>query len=167
MGGLESDPGLLPADVLASSAVGQSHGLLFIDTLDGQAPGPDNLGTLVIDVDYVEALLVVQGNVLLKQSGSGRSTPVLSPSPEDSSALSTRSPVTLSGIHMNGLLYAAGTITVERDVRIYGAVISNDTVIAGSAGPRLEVWYNSDLGKGLFRGLPVVYRAPGSWRVTY
>jgi hypothetical protein len=25
------------------------------------------------------------------------------------------------------------------------------------------VWYDHDLGEGLFRGLPVVYRAPGTW----
>jgi hypothetical protein len=166
-GALESDPGLSPAEVLGSSAVGQSHGLLFIDTLDGEPPRADNLGTLVLDSDYVEALLVVQGHVRVRSSGSGRSVPVLSPSPEGLTSLGSRVPVTLSGIHVNGILQAAGTITLERNVRIYGAVMTAGTVIAGSTGLHMEVWYNADLAKGLFRGLPVVYRVPGTWHVKY
>jgi hypothetical protein len=92
---------------------------------------------------------------------------VLSPAPEGSSALSGRIPVTLSGIQLNGLLYAAGTITIEREIRIYGALITAGTVATGSSAPRMEVWYNSDFGKGFFRGLPVVYRAPATWQVKY
>ncbi len=38
LGSLESDPGQSPSEVLASSTVGQSHGLLFVDTLDGETP---------------------------------------------------------------------------------------------------------------------------------
>ena len=167
LGAPDSDPGLSPSEVLASPAVGQSRGLLFIDTLDGESPRTDNLGTLVVEADYVEALLVVQGHVLIKPSGAGRSVPVLSPSPEGSYALGSRIPVTLSGIHFNGLLYAAGTVTLERSVRVYGAVMTTATVVASSPGSLMEVWYNADLGKGLFRGLPVVYRAPGTWHIKY
>jgi hypothetical protein len=167
LGALASDPGLVPAEVLASSTVGQSHGLIFIDTMDGEAPRPDNLGTLVLDADYVEALLVVQGHVLFKPGGPGRSMTVLSPPPEGVSSLGARIPVTLSGIHLNGLLYAAGTIRLERDARVYGAVMTDDTVGAGNTTPLLEVWYNWNFGNGLFRGLPVVYRAPATWQVKY
>jgi hypothetical protein len=163
----ESDPGLSPADVLTSSAAGQSHGLVFIDTIDGEAPRPDNLGTLVLDTDYVEALLVVQGHVLMKPSGPGRALTVLSPPPEGSGAFNGRIPVTLSGIHLSGLLYAAGTITLERETRMYGALITAGTVAIGGSPPLLEIWYDSDFGKGFFRGLPVVYRAPGTWQVKY
>jgi hypothetical protein len=166
-GSAESDRGFLPADVLASSTLGQLRGLIFIDTIDGAVPGPDNLGTLVLDTDYVEALLVVQGHVVLKPSGAGRTVTVLSPAPEGSSALSGRIPVTLSGIQLNGLLYAAGTITVERDIRIYGALLTAGTVATGGSAPLMEVWYNSDFGKGFFRGLPVVYRAPATRQVQY
>jgi hypothetical protein len=167
MGSAESDPGLLPADILASSTVGRSQGLIFIDTIDGEAPRMDNLGTLVLDTEYVEALLVVQGHVVMKPSGVGRPVMVLSPAPEGGSAFSGRIPVTLSGIHLNGLLYAAGTITLERQTHIYGALFTAATVTIGSGVPLLEVWYNSDFGKGFFRGLPVVYRTPGTWQVKY
>ena len=167
LGSAESDPGLSSADALASSAVGRSHGLVFIDTIDGEAPRADNLGTLILDTEYIEALLVVQGHVMLKPSGAGRTLPVLSPAPEATSSLSSRIPVTLSGIHLNGLLYAAGAITLERETRMYGALITAGTVATGSSAPMLEVWYNPDFGKGFFRGLPVVYRAPGTWQVKY
>ena len=167
LGSAESDPGLSSADALASSAVGRSHGLVFIDTIDGEAPRADNLGTLILDTEYIEALLVVQGHVMLKPSGAGRTLPVLSPAPEATSSLSSRIPVTLSGIHLNGLLYAAGAITLERETRMYGALITAGTVATGSSSPLLEVWYNPDFGKGFFRGLPVVYRAPGTWQVKY
>jgi len=166
LGAPDEDSGLLPSDVLAA-AVGQSHGLVFIDTVDGEPPRADNLGTLVVEADYVEALLVVQGHVVLRPNGSGRSVSVLSPSPEGLDSLGSRIPVTLSEIHLNGLLYAAGTVTLERSVRVYGAVMTAATIVASSAGLLMEVWYSADLGKGLFRGLPVVYPAPGTWQLKY
>jgi hypothetical protein len=163
-GAPDSDPGHAPADVLTSAAIGHSQGLVFIDTLDGDAPRPDNLGTLVLDTDYVEALLVVQGHVMMRPSGAGRSFTVLSPPPEGTTAFGGRVPVTLSGIHVNGLLFAAGIITVERESRIYGAVVAAGGFNAGSP---LELWYNADFGRGFFRGLPVVYRAPSTWQARY
>jgi hypothetical protein len=165
-GAHESDPGIVPAEALTASAVGQSRGLVFIDTLDGEAPTPENVGTLVLDTDYVEALVIVQGHVVVKPSGAGRTLTVLSPPPEGSSSLSGRIPVTLSGIHLNGLLYAAGTISIERQTRLYGAVVAAGTLMTAGA-MSLEVWYNWDFGRGLFRGLPVVYRAPATWQVKY
>jgi len=167
LGSIESDPGRSPSEVLGSLTVGQSHGLLFVDTLDGESPRSDNLGTLVVDTDYVEALLVVQGHVLVKPSGPGRSVTVLSPPPEGTSAMGGRTPVTLPGIHLNGMLYAAGNITVERQTRMFGAVMTSGTVAGGTRTPSLEIWYNFDFSKGLFRGLPVVYRAPSTWQPKY
>ena len=75
-----------------------------------------------------------------------------------------RIPVTLSGIHVSGLLFAAGTITVERESRLYGAVVAAGGI---NAGPAMEVWYDADFGRGFFRGLPVVYRAPSTWQAKY
>ncbi len=71
----------------------------------------------------------------------------------------------LSGIHVNGVLYAAGTIMFERSTRLYGALIAGETVRA--AGAVAEIWYNADLAQGLFKGFPVVYRAPGTWLAKY
>jgi hypothetical protein len=167
LGTLESDQGLVPADVLESPAVGYQRGLVFIDTLDGQAPHSDNLGTLLLDTDYFEGLLVVQGHVVLRPRANGKSVAALSPSPEGTNSLGARVPVQLSGIHLNGVLSAAGTIMLERSTRVHGALIAGNTVTAVGTGTVAEVWYNIELEQGLFRGLPVVYRAPGTWLAKY
>ena len=166
-GGLDSDPGIAPAEALESQAIGDHRGLIFIDTVDGQPPHVDNMGTLALDTDYVEGLLVVQGHLALKPRAAGKSIPALSPSPPGTESLGTRVPVQLSGIHMNGLLYVAGGIRIERSVRLYGAMMAEQSVTSSGAGTLVEVWYNADLAQGLFRGLPVVYRAPGTWLVKY
>ena len=167
LGALESDQGMAPADLLDSPLVGSHQGLVFIDTLDGEAPRPDNLGTLVLDMDYFEGLLIVQGHVVLRPRGTGKSVQVLSPAPEGTNSLGARVPVQLSGIHVNGVLCAAGAIRLERSTRVYGALIVGDTVMAAGTGAMVEVWYNVDLARGLFKGLPVVYRAPGTWLAKY
>jgi hypothetical protein len=140
---------------------------VFIDTIDGKAPSLDNVGTLVLDTDYFEGLLVVQGNVILRPGPSGKSVPALSPSPEGTNSLGARVPVQLTGIHVNGVLYAAGTIILERSTRMHGALIAGNTVTTAGTGMVAEVWYNIELKQGLFRGVPVVYRAPGTWMAKY
>jgi len=109
----------------------------------------------------------VQGHVMLRPRATGKSVPALSPSPEGTNSMGARVPVQLSGMHVNGVLFAAGTIMIERSTRIYGALIAGNTVTAAGAGMVGEVWYNIDLAQGLFRGIPVVYRAPGTWLAKY
>jgi hypothetical protein len=157
--------GLAPSDVLKSQRVGDRRGLVFVDTVDGQPPRSDNMGTLILEAGYLEALLIVQGHVVLRPGDAGHSIPVLSPAPDGTNALGSRIPVQLSGIHFQGLLVAAGTVTVERSVRMFGAVMAGETITTQGGGSNLEVWYNADLSKGLFRGVPVVYRMPGTWRL--
>lgn len=167
MGSLESDQGVTVQEALESQIVGDHRGLVFIDTIDGQAPRTDNMGTLVLDADYVEGLVVVQGHVVLKPRGAGKSIPALSPPQPGTQSMGTRVPVQLSGIQLNGTLVAAGRIDVERSTHIYGAVMAGETIASVGDGARVEVWYNADLAQGLFRGLPVVYRAPGTWMAKY
>ncbi|HEX6826181.1 MAG TPA: hypothetical protein VF077_07675, partial [Nitrospiraceae bacterium] len=167
LGALDSDQGIRPADALESHAIGDHRGLVFIDTVDGQPPRVDNMGTLVLDTDYFEGLLVVQGHVAISPRAAGKSLPVLSPSSLGTQSLGARVPVQLSGIHVNGLLYAAGAIRIERSARLYGAMITGQSVTSVGAGTIIEVWYNVDMAHGLFRGLPVVYRAPGTWLAKY
>lgn len=166
-GASDSDQGVTPAEALESQVVGAHHGLVFIDTVDGRPPHVDNMGTLLLDTDYVEGLLVVQGHVVLRPRAAGKSVPALSPSPSGTQSLGTRVPVELSGIHLNGLLYAAGSIRMERSARLYGAVMAGQSVTSIGTGDVIEIWYNADLAQGLFRGLPVVYRAPGTWMAKY
>jgi hypothetical protein len=166
-GASDSDQGVTSAHALESQAIGDHRGLVFIDTVDGQAPRADNMGTLVLDADYFEGLLVMQGHVVLRPRAVGKSVPVLSPSLPGTQSRGTRVPVQLSGIHVNGLLYAAGTITIERPTRLYGALMAGQSVTSTGTGTGIEVWYNADLAQGLFRGLPIVYRAPGTWLAKY
>lgn len=166
-GSSESDQGIMPADALESQVVGDHRGLIFIDTVDGQPPHAGNMGTLVLDMDYVESLLVVQGHVVCRPRAAGKSVPVLSPSQPETGSLGTRVPVQLSGIHVNGLLYAVGEIRIERSTRLYGAIMAGQSVTSSGTGAAIEIWYNADLAQGLFRGVPVVYRAPGTWLAKY
>jgi len=166
-GASDSDQGITPADALESQAIGDQRGLVFIDTVDGQPPTVDNMGTLVLDTDYFEGLLAVQGHVVLRPRAGGKSVSVLSPSLTGTESLGARVPVQLTGIHVNGPLYAAGAIRIERSVRLYGAMMAGQSVTSIGTGTVIEVWYNADLAQGLFRGLPVVYRVPGTWLTKY
>jgi hypothetical protein len=166
-GASDSGEGITPADALESLVIGDHRGLVFIDTFDGQQPRVDNMGTLVLETDYVEGLLVVQGHVVCRPRAGGKSVPVLSPSSQGTESLGARVPVQLSSIHVNGLLYAAGAIRIERSTRLYGAIMAGQSVTSIGTGIGIEVWYNADLAQGLFRGLPVVYRAPGTWLAKY
>ena len=167
LGAADSDQGIMPEAVLESQVIGDHRGLIFIDTVDGQPPSVDNMGTLMLETDYVEGLLVVQGHVVCRPRAAGKSVPALSPSLPGTQSLGSRVPVQLSGIHVNGLLYAAGAIRIERSVRLYGAIMAGQSVTSIGTGTVLEVWYNADLAQGLFRGIPVVYRAPGTWLAKY
>lgn len=158
--------GLTPDEVLRSESPGDHRGLIFIDTLDQTTPRADNLGVLRLHTAYLEGLVVVQGHVVVAPSGSGQSITVLSPPETEEIGGSGRSPVQLSQVNFNGVLSAVGNITVAGQARVYGAVVAGGTIVSSSGGT-LEVWYDHDLSEGLFRGLPLVYRAPGTWMARY
>jgi len=164
---VEPGRGISPDEVFRSQGSGDQLGLIFIDTLDQTAPRPDNLGVVRLHVPYFEGMAVVQGHVVLTPGGSGQSVQVLSPPPMDQAHEVVRMPVQLSGMHFNGVLYASGDITVAGKVRLYGAVTAGGTITSAGSGSSLEVWYDHDLSRGLYRGLPVVYRAPGTWMTRY
>ncbi len=160
-------PGLgRPAsEVFASKGPGDHRGLVFVDTLDGMPPRLDNLGSIVLDQDYAEGIFIVNAHVLWKAGSSGRAVPALSPPPEGQQSLGTRIPVQLSGIHLQGVLYAAGDVRFTGHLKIYGGVAAQGAIVEGANGSgMLEVWYNHDLREGLVQGLPVVFVAPGSWQ---
>lgn len=166
-GTAESGRGVSPDEVFQSEGVGDQRGLIFIDTLDQAAPRADNLGTVTIRAAYLEGIVVIQGHVVLAPNGSGRSLSVFSPPSIERDGMASRLPVQLSRVNLNGVLYVSGNITVTERARIFGAVAAGGTITSGSTSGTLEVWYNHDLGQGLYKGVPVVYRAPGTWLVRY
>jgi hypothetical protein len=164
---VEPGRGISPDQVFRSHGSGDQHGLIFIDTLDQTAPRPDNLGVVRLHAPYFEGMAVVQGHVVLAPNGSGQSIRVLSPPQTDQGHDVVRTPVQLSGLHFNGVLHATGDITIAGKVRLYGAVAAGGAITSAGSGSSLEVWYDHDLSRGLYRGLPVVYRAPGTWLTRY
>ena len=166
-GSVEPGHGMTPDDYLRSRSVGDTRGLIFIDTLDQKAPRADNLGEVRLSAGYLEAVLVVQGHVMAGPAGSGQSLTVLSPPAGGSGAAVSRSSVQLSDIHLNGALYAVGNITLDRSMRVFGAVAAEGTIATTHPGATMELWYDYEMGRGLFRGVPVVMRAPGTWMVRY
>ena len=167
-GMIGSGLGVTAEEVVRSSAVGQNHGLVFIDTLDQLPPRSDNLGTLLIETDYAEGLLVVNAHVQWRPRGVGKSVPVLSPPTDGSSSFSARVPVTLSDIHLRGVLSTPGDLSYEGQPRVFGALLVEGRILAPSGTPiPIEVWYDHDFRNGMFRGLPVVYVARGTWQEKY
>ncbi|MBI3356643.1 MAG: pilus assembly PilX N-terminal domain-containing protein [Nitrospirae bacterium] len=166
-GVVEPGHGISPDDVFRSKGPGDHRGLIFIDTLDQAAPRTDNLGILKLRGAYLEGIVVVQGHVVLAPSGLGQSISILSPPTTGQNGDVSRMSVQLSRVNLNGVLYASGNITVSGKAKMYGAVAAGGTIASGGSGGTLEVWYDHDLGQGLYRGLPVVYRAPGTWLTRY
>jgi hypothetical protein len=165
-GVVEPGRGISPDVALRSTEVGDQRGLLFIDTLDQTAPRADNLGVLTLRAAYMEGVIVMQGHVVLAPSGPGQSLRAFSPPVTAVRSESARIPVHLARANLNGVLWAAGDVAIAGNARVYGAVAAGGTMTSIS-GSTLEVWYDTDIGEGLYRGVPVVYKAPGTWLVRY
>ncbi|MGQ0696575.1 MAG: hypothetical protein ACT4OL_13520 [Nitrospiraceae bacterium] len=166
-GTVEAGHGISPDEVFRSEEPGDHRGLIFIDTLDQTAPRTDNLGVLRLRTAYLEGIVAVQGHVELASSGSGQLTSAHSPPRTEQDGDASRTATQLSRVHLNGVLYASGNITVTGRARAYGAVVAGGTIVSANSGGTLEVWYDHDVGQGLYRGLPVVYRAPGTWLARF
>ena len=158
--------GISPDVALRSAEVGDQRGLIFIDTLDQTAPRADNLGALTLRAPYVEGVIVMQGHVVLAPSGTGQSLHAFSPPATAVTSESSRVPIHLARANISGVLWAAGDVTIAGNARVYGAVAAGGEMTSISGGS-LEVWYDADIGEGLYRGVPVVYKAPGAWLVRY
>ena len=152
-----------PSQALASSAIGNRRDLVFIDTINGNPPTATNMATLHISLNDAQGLFFIYAHVILQESGPGRSIQVMSPPPEGSETLSERQSVTLSNIHLNGVLSVTGRITVEGHPMIFGAILARQG-FNGSGQP--EVWYDHDLLWGYYSGLPAVTILKGSWAIN-
>lgn len=158
----QKDPALAktPAQVFGAGDHA-SRGLVFIDTLDQTAPSATNLPTLVVDAPYVEGAFYVNAHVILRPDGTGRSIPALSPPAESTPGAVARVPVSLEQVTIRGVLVTSGSLNVDRDTRVFGAVIAGQGLMGSGL---LEVWYDHDLRRGLVPGLPVVFPVRGTWR---
>lgn len=151
---------LLPAEVFGARNVGDQRGLVFIDTLDQEPPAETNLATLVLSSAYVEGTFYINAHVVLQPEGPGQTLPALSPPPQGPYSLGLRVPVSIKDVTVFGVLHTAGTLRIEGQVRVFGAVVAERGLVGSGL---LEVWYDADLGRGLVRGLPTVFPVPGTW----
>lgn len=164
---IEMGRGVTPAEVFGSQRVGDQRGLIFVDTLDQTAPHGDNLGTVNLNMGYFEGVAVIQGHVLFGPTSAGNQLNVQGPSIFDGGNAEVRETIPLTGVHLNGVLYAMGDITVNRAARVFGTVIAEGSLLSAEAGATLEIWHDEDMSRGLYRGVPLVYRAPGTWSARY
>lgn len=155
--------GMMPKEVFSSQRVGDQRGLIFIDTLDQMPPRGDNLGTVNLSTGYFEGVAVIQGHVVVNPSSAGFPLNVQGPRSGDGGSETAGETIRLTGVHLNGVLYAMGDLTVGRGTRVYGAVIAEGSIVSAEAGATLEIWHNDDMHRGLYRGIPLVHRAPGMW----
>jgi hypothetical protein len=139
---------------------GPASGVIFVDTLDTSPPSTNNLPTLVVSSPYMEGVFFVNANLAMNPQGEGKTILALSP-PTDGSNLGSRVPVSISAVNVQGVLHVAGTVSLDKQVRIYGSLVAE----GGLTGRGLvESWYNYDIGRGFFQGLPTVFPLSGSWR---
>jgi len=167
-GTIEPGLGVTVDDAFKSEAVGDHHGLVFVDTLDRTPPRADNLGTMTLHADYAEGVFILNAHVTFAHRGTGKSLSALSPPPDPQTPAGARMPVELTGIHLRGVLVTPGDLIVDGQPRIHGAVIVGGKIEpAPGSSARLELWYDDDLRTGLIRGVPLVYQAPGTWLEKY
>ena len=150
------DPGLTPSLLFATES-GNGRELLFIDTLDRQAPRSDNLERLHVTFYGSESDAYLGAHVVVS-AGTGRSVTV--------DALPEKTPAPPGGlvlppIHYKGVLLVAGEIETESRVNVFGA-------IAAGQGFRdqggLEIWYDVQLSQGYRKSFAPVLVKPGSRR---
>jgi hypothetical protein len=152
---------LTTSQVFGSQEVGDQRGLVFIDTLDQQQPNETNQATLILEAPYMEGTFYINAHVVVRPQGTGRMVPAFTAPPEGQSAVASHGAASITEVTINGVLHAAGTLRVDREIRVFGAVVA-ERRLAGAG--LLEVWYDADLGRGRVRGLPVVYPVRGTWR---
>lgn len=160
-GKMDPSTALAPAEVFGSRTAGDQHGLVFIDTLDQQPPNETNQATLMLEAPYMEGTYYLNAHVVLRPQGTGRMVQAFAPPPAGHPVSALREPASLGEVTINGVLYTTGTLRVDKDVRVFGAVVAGRG-LPGAA--LLEVWYDPDLGRGRVRGLPVVFPIRGTWR---
>ncbi|MSR25036.1 MAG: hypothetical protein EXR96_08105 [Nitrospiraceae bacterium] len=148
---IESGLGVTVTDAFQSGAVGDHRGLVFVDTLDCTPPRADNLGTLVVDAEYMEGVFVINAHVRFAPTGMGKSMPAHTPVLEGQGATEPRTSVQLTGIQLRGALITAGNLAIVGPARVYGAMIVGGAMEqASDTGAHLEVWYDDDFRTGFF-----------------
>ncbi len=155
----DGGPGRSPSAALAAHS--GSGRLLFIDTLDGAPPREDNLDTLDLAVDHVEAVAYVGAHVRLSP-GAGRSVTLdTPPAPDSVDGRPLALGITVGAVHYRGVLIVAGDLSATARVNLAGSLAALRGVRDAGA---IEVWYEASLRQGYRTGFPPVVIKPGTRR---
>jgi hypothetical protein len=134
---------------------------VFVDTLNRQSPGTDNMETLRFDLDRADADAYVGAHVVLTGL-EGRSVVVDAPSSDGApSGAPVAQGVALARVHSVGALLVAGTVETRNRVNVFGAVAAGRGFVDTG---ELELWYDSRLATGYRHGFAPVLVKPGSRR---
>lgn len=150
-----------PSEVFGSLRAGDGKGLVFVDTMDQAPPSLDNMATLVVDAPYIEGIFYLAAHVVLRPDGRGQAVSALSPPAPERGSSAGRVFVTIEDVKIQGVFHVAGRLSAQHHIRVFGAVVAEGGL---SGEGLLEVWFDDDFRRGLFRGLPVVFPIPGTWR---
>jgi hypothetical protein len=155
----DGGPALEPSAAIAANS--GSGRLVFIDTLDGAPPRDDNLDTLDLTVDHVEAVAYVGAHLRLRP-GHGRSVTLdTPPAPDNADGRPLASGITVDAIHFRGVLMAVGDLSATGRVNLVGALAALRGVRDAGA---IEIWYDASVRQGYQSGFPPVVVKPGSRR---
>jgi hypothetical protein len=155
----DGGPGLSPSEAMAAhSGTGR---LLFIDTLDGAPPRQDNLDTLDLAIDHVEAATYIGAHLRLRP-GPGQSVTLdTPPAPDSGDGRPATRGVTINSVQYRGVLIVAGDLSATGRVNLVGSLAALRGVRDAGA---IEVWYDAALGQGYRTGFPPVVIKPGTRR---
>jgi hypothetical protein len=155
----DGGPALEPSAAIAANS--GSGRLVFIDTLDGSPPREDNLDTLDLTVDHVEAVAYIGAHLRLSP-GTGRPVTLdTPPAPDNADGGPLASGITVDAVHFRGVLMVGGDLSATGRVNLVGALASFRGVRDAGA---VEVWYDASVRQGYRSGFPPVMVNPGSRR---
>jgi hypothetical protein len=155
----DGGPAIEPSEALAANS--GSGRLVFIDTLDGAPPRADNLDTLDLTVDHVEAVAYIGAHLRLSPGGGRSSTLDTPPAPDSPDGRPLARGIMIDAVHYRGVLVVAGGLSATARVSLVGALAALRGVRDAGA---IEVWYDASVRQGYRSGFPPVVVKPGSRR---
>lgn len=136
------------------SSPASGHRLVWVDLV----PGYSSSEPILMAQNHYKGHFYFTGNVQIKGNRQGETVQAQTP-PWPST---TSQQVELTGINLDGFLYAIGEINLQGAFSAYGALFAGQG-FTGPAANDLEVWYNHNYSSANYSGLSPVIRLKGTW----
>jgi hypothetical protein len=151
----------IQAESLEAVLKAAGGGFVFVDTTSRQKPDENALTVLEAIIENAEGIFYINADLILSGEGAGRTIAAQSPPSEGTADTATQQTVTLDGIHLSGALITPGWIRFGGATRVFGGIVAGQGI---QGGDPLELWYNADLGRAFYPGLPSVFVRSGTIR---